>query len=444
MTQIITPPTPSIDPAMLETQMDRDLWQRALSLDTPQKLQIRQQMLLEKWSGRGTGSYDPNTDWIGEGSVARGFPEIKGESNKLALALLLENQHTYQKSKKMRVVNGEVLVQDTTTADEALPTKFAFPLVRRVFAQVVQADWSTVQAMPGPSAFVFYLDFLRENDGSNILSVEYNWMLSGELGVPPKAKLSLQRQLVQAVKQIMGIAFSLESLEDAQAQLGLNVESELLNAFAQEFVRALFARHLLQIQQTAGMAAIGTSLPGLWAAGPAAITMPNIGSLSMSDYKTSIYNKMIDANTLFQRLNRQNGDGVVAGLGLAGFLRKLLTATATSGPNADLTQGLGITNYGVYAEHWNIWATEFLPDNVGFMYHRSADALHAGHIYAPYIPVQVMPAVYADYDATTGNYQNRDAMTRNIRERSASVVTRPYAFVQINGPSNGLSQGGNW
>jgi hypothetical protein len=128
---------------------------------------------------------------------------------------------------------------------------------------------------------------------------------------------------------------------------------------------------------------------------------------------------------------------------MAGFLSKLLTATSTAlDANADLTSGLGITNYGTYAERWKIWGTEFLPDNMAFLYKRSPDPLRAGFVYAPYIPVQVMPLLYGDYDATSGNYQNRDAWTRNIRERSGEKVVRPYAFSTVLAPAGGLAQWG--
>ena len=51
-----------------------------------------------------------------------------------------------------------------------------------------------------------------------------------------------------------------------------------------------------------------------------------------------------------------------------------------------------------------------------------------------------MPAIYGDYDPVTGNYQNKDAWTRNIRERSADIVTKSYAFQPLLGPPSGVTQ----
>ena len=445
------PPTGNTGMTALEglSQLDRRALMLSMQLDTPEKQRAYQQVLLEKWSGVDKhGKYNPLCDWLGQGSVDRGYPKISEERDKLIMAVVLENQQRFQRSKELQVVNGRVpITQDTTTADAALATRFVLPIVRRVYAQVIQGDWTSVQPLVGPSGYIYYIDFVRENlDGSlgvNILSVDYTWMLKGELTVPPKAKLVLQRDTIQVQKQIMGMAWSLEVMEDAQAQLAINVEQELMNAFTEEFVRTLLARHLNRIYNSAGLAATGTQLPPTWAAGPAAVQFPNRGANSVTDYKQIIYGYLLDGDTQFRRANRVPANGIVAGYGLAGFLSKLLTATATPSNDADdLTSGIGITNYGTYAERFRIWGTEFLPDNMGFLYRRSPDPLRAGFVYSPYIPVQVMPLLYGDYDSTTGNYQNKDAWTRNIRERSGEKVVRPYAFQTILGPAGGLAQWG--
>lgn len=417
---------------------DRDAMSRSLDLADADRTRLHQEMLISKWNGKGPRGYNPQADWLGQGSVDRGFDKIP-EKEYGKLAVLLENQLRFQRSKEGRIVGNRVLVQDTTTSDEALPTKFALPIVRRVYALMVKNDWSVTQPLPGPTGFVFWLDFLREADSTNILSVEYNAFQTGELAVPPKAKLQLNRATISVVKQILGMTWSLEALEDGRAQLGIDVEQELLGAFVTELVRNLYGRHLKEIMnQALTGTGTGASLTAPWLGPNPAHQIPTAGSTPINDYKSVVYNTLIDADTDFQRANRQPSTGIVCGYGLAGFLRKMLTATAVSEPEQDNMSSVGLTNYGNYAARWNIWGTDFLPDDTGFLYVRNPDSLHAAHIYAPYIPVQVMPAIYGDYDASTGNYQNKDAWTRNIRERSAHIVTKPYGFQPIKGPA-GLS-----
>jgi len=369
------------------------------------------------------------------------FPKLSVGS-KRKMALILENQQQFQMGRRLEVVNNQVaLVQDTATSDEALPTKFALPIVRRAYALLMQRDFSIVQPLPGPSAFVFWLDFLRESDSTNILSVEYNWLLTPELGVPAKGKLQLNRFQLQVVKQLMGTTFTLEAQEDARAQLGLDIENELIGAFTEEFARNLMGRHILHIFRSAtGLVdnpATGASLVQPWAGPPSVVNIATRASLSLgiTDYKQVIFNALIDADVNYQRANRRPTDTIIAGYAMAGFLQKMNTATQAQAPNQMNLASVGITDYGTYAGRWQIWGTDFMPDNYALLYQRNPAPLWASHIYAPYVPLQVMPAIYGDYDTTTGNYQNKDAWTRNIRERSADITTKPYGFQPVTTPN---------
>src|SRR5205823_4780988 len=146
------------------TQEDMRAAVLAMSLDTPTKKRAYEAALYAKWE-----------KWTGDESVAKGFPKLNTEQDRLNMALLLENQIRFQRSREVEVQNGKVtLTQDTATSDEALPTKFALPIVRRAYALLINNDWSVVQPLPGPTGYVFWLDFLRELDSTNILSVEYN------------------------------------------------------------------------------------------------------------------------------------------------------------------------------------------------------------------------------------------------------------------------------
>jgi hypothetical protein len=420
------------------TAAEKDAMRSSLEMDNSEYMRLHQEMLVEKWGGKTSKGYDSRRDWLGQGSVDKGFQKL-ADNQKAKMAVLLENQARFQRSKEARVVNGRVLMQDTTTSDEALPTKFALPIVRRTYAMMTQADWSVTQPLPGPTGYVFWMDFLREADATNILSVEYNAFVNLELSVPAKAKLQMNRAQITVVKQILGMTWSLEALEDGRAQIGIDVEQELLGAFSTELVRNLFGRHLLEINNKAvNGTATGAALTAPWAGANTQHQIAARGGTAINDYKSIVYNALIDADTDFQRANRRPSTGILCGYGLAGFLRKLLTATSASEPDDSNMASVGLTNYGNYASRWQIWGTDFLPDDAGFMYVRNPNQLEAAHVYCPYIPIQVMPAVYGDYDSSTGNYQNKDAFTRNIRERSAQIVTKPYGFQPIKGPA-GLS-----
>lgn len=429
---------------------DKKAYALSLQLDEYQKRAVYEEILLEKWSKVPVG--DGSTfDWLGSDSESLGFPALTTEKAKVQVAMLLENQLRFNRSKRLRVnregyIEQAAVLADTATGDEALPTTFALAMVRRAYAIMQTADWSSRQPMPGPTSFVWWIDFLRENDPSagsftNLLSNEYARFVTPEQAVPQKAKIALQRALVTANKQLLGTTWTLEASEDAMAQLGMNIEQEMISAFTAEFVRNRFHQHLLEILSAAKtQVPQGTNMPAPWNAAQSQILIPNAANSAnmpagsaagLQEWARGIYMKLIDADVQFMRMNRQAANGIVCGLTLAGILQKAITATQSQSPTPVFTNEVGITDYGTFEGRFHVWGTDLLPDNEGFLYSRNPDTLRGGHIYAPYVPIQAMPAVYGGYDTTTGNYQNTDEYTRNIRERSASVTVKPYAFIPL-------------
>lgn len=390
------------------------------------------EMLLERWK-----------DWLGEDADAR-FGKLDDDRERLAMAVLLENQWQYQRDTHPGQ-SAERILADTATTDEALFTRATLPMVRRVYWQVFQGSWSSVQPMVQPTSYVFFFDFVREGDSTNFLSVEYNYAITNEAGVPPKSKMKLAKKQINALKQAEGFTWTQEAEEDARAVLGIDVEAEVMQAGTGEFVRNLLARHLKEINNAArgtgpDATSTGSNLGAPQSANLAvtSFTARATNSDSFADYKIRIYNTLIDADVLFQKANGNRvTTGIVAGTGLAGFLQKLNTATSADNPNDQSLSSVGITNFGTYAGRWRIQGTNFLPDDQGFLYMEDPNPLFAGHVYAPYIPITAMPKVYAGYDSSTGPYTNTDEWTRNMRERSASTVVKPYSYAAITGvPGN--------
>lgn len=434
---------------------DRQAVAVSLQLDEYEKRQVYDELILEKWSKVAIKDKDGkvvgNFDWLGEDAESLGFPKLMSERSKLICAHMLENQNRFQRSKQLKVVNGFVerprsIMADTGTADEALPTNFAMAMVRRTYALMQAEDWAATQPLPGPSGYVWFLDFLREQTGGNALgndtgavnmmSADPSHWVTAEGTPPQKSKLSLQRTLVQANKLLEAASWTLEASEDAMAQLGLNVEQEMIAACTEDLVRSRFYQHLNEILAAAKSGtATGTNLAGVWAGTNPTITIPQAsgaGNGSLEDWAKAIYNSLVDADVAFMRRNRRTANSIVCGLTMGGVLQKAVTAVAQgSASSPAFSNDVGLTDYGNFSGRFHIQATDLLPDNQGILYVSGADTLRQGYIYAPYVPIQAMPAVYGGYDPATGNYRNTDEYTRNLRERSASVVTRPYAFIPL-------------
>lgn len=84
--------------------------------------------------------------------------ETHGQTTRDITACLLENQRTYLDS-----------LEETTKAQNVGNfLKFAFPMVRAIFPNLVAMDLVSVQPMQGPVSLVFYLDFIYGSNKGDI------------------------------------------------------------------------------------------------------------------------------------------------------------------------------------------------------------------------------------------------------------------------------------
>jgi len=90
---------------------------------------------------------------------------ITDESTRQMTAVLLENQ-----AKSILTENSQdhgTLEEATTVGNLGTFQKFAFPLVRRVFPQLIANKICGVQPMQGPVSQIFYLGYNRAGEGAN-------------------------------------------------------------------------------------------------------------------------------------------------------------------------------------------------------------------------------------------------------------------------------------
>lgn len=92
------------------------------------------------------------------GKVLRKMPELSGKKDKYSLmASLLENQYTHFNGGKK---GSHLLFEDATqTGDIADFTRFALPLIRKSYAQLISDNLVGVQPMSQPASLIFYLRY---------------------------------------------------------------------------------------------------------------------------------------------------------------------------------------------------------------------------------------------------------------------------------------------
>lgn len=432
-------------------------------------------------------------DWALDDMPRFGIKRVEDRmAGRMALVIWNQLRHGVA-SEEARDLGVPSALEDIQTGDLALPTKWALPMIRRIYPAIFDAPMFATQPMPGPLAYAFFMDFKREVDGTDFRAVApFTAFLAGavaaaattftmkmsqnsgaigygpyqvvagqvmtvglgtanaeqltvsavavagntatvtvtsgaahthavgdvvyvnapaltaEAAVPGKAKLSLTRQSVTAQKWMMAATWSTEAMEDAKAQLNLDIEAEMVNNLAIEIGRELFGTIIGDIIQ--GATAGNTTLPAL-------------GASAIQDYRYLAVQPLYTAEAGIYTRRVHDADTILAGVDLAANISKQDQFHITPADQDSTLAELGVTHLGTFQGKFQLYKSLFLPGNLAIMFKRPTDWLHAGYVYMPYIPLSPMPLVYAGYSTSTGNYTNTDEWTRNIRTRAGRLMT---------------------
>lgn len=333
------------------------------------------------------------------------------------MAMLFENQYTLVEDGKL-----ESLLETTTTSDVTLPQKYALPIVRKVYPQLIMREIASIQPLPAISGGVgkiFYLIHKMATSGTTLHdNLSSDRAKAAEQAVPKKVKLTITSDIITAEKHILGAEWSSEVAEDMRFSLGLDVEQELINTMGDEILRELDYEYLNVILNGAG--AGDTE----WSS-----TVPS-GRDPTVHWQT-LYDALVDASNDIFTKRYQDGEYVIAGTTLAGYVAKMRGYDGVKGDVVQNMGAVGVVRIGTLLDRWAVYKTTLIGATRGIMGIYPRSQINTNFIYAPYIPVQAMPLVYAAYDETTGNYQNKDSWTRNVRSRDAHKLVNADAFATL-------------
>jgi len=338
-----------------------------------------------------------------------------------AMAIIFENQ-------SIASTRG-AMSEQTLTTDVTLPVKYALPIVRDVFPQLIISKIASIQPLPmssGGTGQVFYLDFLREDvtPNTNVTSQDSDYAFSLENEVPRRLKMTVEAETLTATKDILAATWSTEVQEDARGAIGLNVPAELVSACGSEILRELEQRMLNEILAGAGAGNVNWS----W-------TVPT-GYTTKEWYET-LHHAFIDAQALIYNNRYRNADWIICGVNLAGYVMKGADFTPLERMVPPGPQLSGVRLIGTKTGFWDIYMTPYINTNKAIMGTYPRSTIDTGYVFAPYIPLAAMPLVYADFrergHAREGAYENKDKWSRNVRTRNAKmmVVSSMYATITI-------------
>jgi hypothetical protein len=330
-----------------------------------------------------------------------------------AMAILFENQQ--------RTSNRGTTLMGTQTGDMVLPEKYALPIIRKVYPQLIVAKIASIQPLPlssGGVGKIYYEDFLREDADpqTSLTSLVSDYGDTSEAQVPQRVKYNITSAEVSAIKSALAATWSSEAQEDLQGALNIDLESSLLNAMSEEILREIEHKCMRDIW---GGATAGDETWS-WTKGN--------GYATEAEWYQTLHFKFVDMEMNIYKKRWHQADWIICGTNVASFIDKLRSWHPD--PNARAANTMlttGVQFVGTYGPRWDVYLTPFLGENQAVMGCYPTSTLRTSYVYAPYIPLAPMPLVYAGMkardDATLpGGYTNTDEWTRNIRTRYARKV----------------------
>lgn len=334
-------------------------------------------------------------------------------------AMLFES--TPEQISRMLLEDAETVVSDFT-----LPVKHSLPIIRKVFPALIAMKICSIQPMPltsGGTTQAFYLDVYRQTGGEvSVETADSDYAYNTELGVPKKLNLKITSTSVTASKDILGVTWSHEAMVDARYSLGIDVESELVNAAAEEILRELDQRVLMEILDGAAAGNVN------WSS-----TMGS-GYTTAKDWYETLGHAFIDAQAYIDTARFQDADFIIAGTTLYPYIAKMPDFTSVkTGPDTGEAPGIKLATefMGTIKGGVDVYKSHVITAAKGIVGYYPKRAIDGGYIWMPYEPLSPRPVVYADYDDSSGAYTNQDAYTRNLATRNGKLYIHTDAYATI-------------
>lgn len=321
----------------------------------------------------------------------------------------------------------------TSTAASGAPSSaiFIFPLVRRVFPQLIAPEIASVQPMDRPDGRIFFLDAYRistgvnsVDEGGNVVenkmridrSESFNSSYSDRAAECDTANcltLRLSSKTVAAQTKALHAIWTIEELQDLRAYHNLDVASELVASLARE-VALEWNQIVLQEMldgATAGARNFGTVAPS---------------GYTQKEWDEYLVRYLEAAST--DIFKKRHGDMTHVIAGPSAWLQLSASFRAgikPSGPNPEMFAGLTLTPFMAGAtSNVKTYKTSFwtgVNTNKILVIRRGADWSDTPYVWAPYI----------DYVSPTLTLPDNFTQKQGVMSRAAHKVVVGDAMATI-------------
>jgi hypothetical protein len=229
---------------------------------------------------------------------------------------------------------------------------------------------------------------------------------------------------VSVEKRMLGATFTPELQQDVNAFHSIDVEAEL-TALLSEVVSGEIDREILRdLRKSAShveywdYSAYDRRFQGLGG---------NSIAITRKDYNQELITKINQISARIMKFTLRGGaNWVVCSPEIAAVFNDLEYFHASDASAEETKFSLGIEKVGSVANRYTVYVDAYAPAGVVLVGHKGDSIFHAGYIYAPYVPLMLMPKTInpADFKPVMG------IMTRYAKK---VVNNRFYGKVLVNG-----------
>jgi hypothetical protein len=228
---------------------------------------------------------------------------------------------------------------------------------------------------------------------------------------------------VSVEKRMLGATFTPELQQDVNAFHSIDVEAEL-TALLSEVVSGEIDREILRDLRKS------SSHVEYWdysAYDRRFNAVSNSIAITRKDYNQELITKINQISARIMKFTLRGGaNWVVCSPEIAAVMNDLEYFHASDASAEETKFSLGIEKVGSIANRYTVYVDAYAPAGVVLIGHKGDSIFHAGYIYAPYVPLMLMPKTInpADFKPVMG------IMTRYAKK---VVNNRFYGKVLVNG-----------
>lgn len=297
----------------------------------------------------------------------------------------------------------QTLQEDTLSTAAPTFTTFMLPLIRRMFHGLVAQDLVSIQPMPNPSAYIYWLNKTYTHTYAGVTAGQRidqqtpsAYVASSEQASPIRElQMALQRKLVEAQTDKLKADWTLEAEQDWRSQYKLDVEGEMVPELGDEVARELDRKLMNSL-------IAGAAYTVNW--NPSGYLSDDKSTLERKSYEASIYGAIVDAQAWIM----QNKRGVLRDRGISwnvimnannwARFAKLENYNLTK-LNVQVNTDVGRRYEGTINGLFKVYIHPEMSDNYMLLTIKK-DWKFAVGFYAPYVPLYTSPKYIINDDFT--------------------------------------------